>query len=260
MGEEFYQAVVIGIFISAAITFTALFFLSAPYGRHGRKGCGLVLDPRWAWLIMESPSFLIMAAMAIFGHRISGAEAIGVRGFPLFFFGLWELHYGYRCFMYPFRIRRTEKNPFPVVLMAMAVFYNSANAYVNGFWLFASGRHYESSWISDPRFAAGIVLFFTGALTHLKSDAILRGLRRPGENGYKIPFDGLFRYVSSPNYLGEIVEWYGFAIATWSLAGLSFAVFTTANLLPRALSNHRWYHETFPEYPKDRKALIPFLL
>jgi hypothetical protein len=49
-------------------------------------------------------------------------------------------------------------------------------------------------------------------------------------------------------------------VATWSVAGLSFAVFTAANLIPRAVSNHRWYLQTFSDYPKDRKAVIPFLL
>jgi 3-oxo-5-alpha-steroid 4-dehydrogenase 1 len=49
-------------------------------------------------------------------------------------------------------------------------------------------------------------------------------------------------------------------MATWSLAGLSFALWTFANLVPRALSNHRWYKEQFPDYPKNRKAILPFLL
>ena len=39
--------------------------------------------------------------------------------------------------------------------------------------------------------------------------------------------------------------------------GLAFCVFTAANLIPRALSNHRWYRENFPDYPANRRALIP---
>ena len=42
--------------------------------------------------------------------------------------------------------------------------------------------------------------------------------------------------------------------------GLAFALYTFANLAPRALSHHRWYRERFPEYPADRKAILPFLL
>jgi len=40
-------------------------------------------------------------------------------------------------------------------------------------------------------------------------------------------------------------------------AGLAFAVWTIANLAPRARSNHKWYRETFPDYPENRKALLP---
>ena len=62
------------------------------------------------------------------------------------------------------------------------------------------------------------------------------------------------------HYLGEIIEWTGWAIATWSPAGLAFALYTFANLAPRAITHHRWYRERFPDYPRDRKALLPFLL
>jgi 3-oxo-5-alpha-steroid 4-dehydrogenase 1 len=48
-------------------------------------------------------------------------------------------------------------------------------------------------------------------------------------------------------------------LATWSLAGLAFALYTAANVGPRAFANHRWYRERFPDYPKHRKALFPFL-
>ncbi|CAA0836315.1 Steroid 5-alpha-reductase DET2 [Striga hermonthica] len=67
-------------------------------------------------------------------------------------------------------------------------------------------------------------------------------------------------WVSCPNYLGEIVEWLGWAVMTWSWAGLGFFVYTCANLVPRAEQNHRWYLEKFGEdYPSNRKAVIPFV-
>ena len=91
----------------------------------------------------------------------------------------------------------------------------------------------------------------------MHSDNILLSLRKQGRTGYAIPDCGAFRYVSCPNYLGEILEWTGWAIATWSLGGLAFCVFTIANLVPRAFSNHRWYRDQFPDYPPGRRALIP---
>jgi protein-S-isoprenylcysteine O-methyltransferase Ste14 len=119
---------------------------------------------------------------------------------------------------------------------------------------------YDSSWFLDPRFIAGTALFFTGLWIHIRSDNILRSLRPPGESGYKVPVGGLYRYVSAPNYFGEIVQWFGWALATWSPAGLAFAAFTVANLLPRGIAHHRWYKEYFPDYPEDRKAVIPLVL
>ena len=68
-----------------------------------------------------------------------------------------------------------------------------------------------------------------------------------------------YRWVSSPNYLGEIIQWAGWALATWSAAGLAFFALTIANLAPRARSNQRWYRSEFPDDPADRRALIPYL-
>ena len=65
--------------------------------------------------------------------------------------------------------------------------------------------------------------------------------------------------VASPNYLGEIIEWAGFALMTWSPAALAFAFYTVANLAPRASANLGWYRGTFSDYPPDRKALIPYV-
>jgi steroid 5-alpha reductase family enzyme len=88
---------------------------------------------------------------------------------------------------------------------------------------------------------------------------LLLRLRKPGETGYKIPKSGLFRWVSCPNHFGEIVEWSGFALICWNLPALSFAIWTAANLIPRAVSHHNWYREKFEDYPLRRKAVLPFL-
>jgi len=66
--------------------------------------------------------------------------------------------------------------------------------------------------------------------------------------------------VSSPNYLGEIIEWTGFSILCWNLPALVFLVFTVSNLFPRAFSHHKWYLKTFADYPNNRKVIIPFVL
>ncbi|MCA9611606.1 MAG: DUF1295 domain-containing protein, partial [Myxococcales bacterium] len=97
------------------------------------------------------------------------------------------------------------------------------------------------------------------AINH-HADHVLRNLRKPGETGYKIPHGGLYRFISCPNYFGEIVEWFGFALAAWTFPGLVFAFFTFANLFPRALDHHKWYRGKFDDYPKSRRAIVPFVL
>jgi hypothetical protein len=246
-----YRFLLIGIYAVSAITLVALLFWSAPYGRHKRAGWGPTLRARTAWVVMESPAVAVIAITAL------GSGPL--RLVPLVCLVLWEMHYVYRTLVYPALMRSSPRNV-PLVLAIVAMAYNAANGYVNGWRLFRLEPRYDPDWLHDPRFLAGVVVFLVGFFTHVWSDALLRGLRRPGEDVYRVPTRGLFRFVSSPNYLGEMVQWFGWALATWSLAGLSFAVFTTANLLPRALSNHAWYRRIFADYPDRRKAVIPLIL
>ena len=177
----------------------------------------------------------------------------------LFLLGIWQIHYLNRAFIFPFRIRSTPTRQMPLVIPLLGIVFNTLNAYTNALWIGSLGI-YTMDWIIDPRFLLGIALFFGGWIGNLHSDAILRNLRRKNKIGYKIPNGNLFRWVSSPNYLCEIIEWAGWAIATWSTAGLAFSIFTTANLVPRAISHHNWYRKNFKTYPTKRKAIIPYLL
>lgn len=236
-------------FVLAGLTAAGLRFIVAPYGRHTRSGWGPTISARAGWVIMESPASLLFLAFYLTGdHR---AELV-----PLVFLGLWQLHYAQRAFVYPFLMR--AGNRMPIAITAMAIAFNTLNAYVNAVWISQIGR-YAPDWLTDPRFLTGVTLFFSGMLLNHHSDHVLRNLRSPGETAYKIPRGGAYRWVSSPNYLGEIVEWLGWALATWSLAGLAFAAYTMANLVPRALANHQWYRERFPDYPAERHALIPYV-
>jgi len=246
-----HTVVVYILFGLAAVTAVALLFVVAPYGRHQRTGWGPTLTSRLGWVIMECPASIGFAAIFAFGAHRSDAV-------PLVLLGLWQLHYLQRTFVYPLRIREGRKR-IPLLIVTLGFSFNGLNAWVNAVWVADLGT-YSNSWFSDPRFVAGAALFFAGMSLNLHSDAILRRLRAPGEDGYAIPFGGGFRWVSCPNYLGEILEWSGWALATWSLAGLAFAVYTLANLAPRALANHRWYRDRFRDYPVGRRALFPFLL
>ena len=251
-GETFYDLLLAGVFVAAAATAVSLMFRTAPYGRHNEKGTGPQLGTRIGWVYMESPSVFAFAYFFLTGANASQTV-------PFLLFLLWQSHYMQRTLMYPFLMRVKERDSIPFAIATSGFVFNMANSYLNAKWIgtFAS---YSTDWLRDPRFIVGVLVFAAGYYINRRSDKILRNLRKPGETAYKIPYGGMFRFVSCPNHFGEIVEWCGWALATWSMAGLSLAAWTLCNLAPRAVTHHRWYQEKFPDYPSERKALIPFVL
>lgn len=233
----------------AAVTFAALMRITAPYGRHVRTGWGPTVPNRVGWIVMEAPAVLVFATVFALGDGAS-------QWVPLAFLGFWQLHYVHRTFVFPFRTRSNKR--MPILIAGTAIAFNTLNAGINAWWVSHLGN-YSMAWFADARFVAGALVFLAGFAVNLHSDHILLHLRAPGETGYKIPHGGMFRFVSCPNYLGEMMEWVGWAIMTWSLPGLAFALYTAANLIPRALQNHRWYREQFPDYPR-RRAVLPGIL
>ena len=236
--------------IVGVAVFILLFFVSAPYGQHIRKGWGPNLNNKLGWVIMEIPTIAIFLILYIIGERKTSISSI-------LFLAIWMVHYGQRTFIFPLLIR--GKEPMPVSIITFGFIFNGFNTYLQARWIYTLSAPYSNEWVLSPFFMIGLSIFVVGLIINLHSDSIIRELRKPGEIDYKIPYGGMFRWVSSPSYLGEITEWAGWAILTWSFPGLVFVFWTFANLAPRALSHHNWYLETFPDYPKNRKALIPFV-
>lgn len=246
-----HAAISWGIMGLAVLTALALGFITAPYGRYQRSGWGPTIPSRAAWVVMEMPSSVGFFVIYLGGDR--RAELV-----PVLLLCVWLTHYVHRTFIYPFLIRESGKR-MPVLVVALGLAFNCANAWINARWISHLGP-YDTTWLRDPRLTAGILAFGAGLALNLHSDAVLRRLREPGETGYAVPHGGGYRLVSCPNYLGEIIEWSGWALATWSLAGAAFALYTIANLAPRAVAYHRWYRESFSDYPPARRALLPFIL
>jgi len=234
-------------FVLCPVVFFCLLWVTAPYGRHYQPGWGPRLPNRSAWLLMELPALFVISFLVLASPAITSPQA----WVPLMF---WMFHYSYRSFVFPALMRPSEST-FPVLLVLFAIGFNTLNGYNNALALVRNGL--IDAPLLTPNFVIGAALFVTGFLLHFHSDHIIRNLRKPGETGYRIPYGGMFRWVSSPSYLGEIIQWTGWAVMTWSLAGLAFALFTCCNLAPRAVSNHRWYHQQFSHYPPNRKVLVP---
>ena len=233
------------VLLAAALVFPALLFIPAPYGRHARRGFGPMIPARLGWVVMEA------VALVAFAWAFRAQNPFLDQPSVWFLAGLWVVHYLQRTFVFPLLMKAQGKKQ-PLLTVALAVVFNSLNGWGNGAALAPRSV--------DVKGGLGVTLFLVGFAINLHSDAVLRGLRKPGETGYAIPQGGLYRWVSCPNYLGELIEWCGFALAAWTLPALAFAVFTFANLFPRALTHHRWYREKFPEYPAERRAILPFVI
>ena len=250
--STFYHWLVIAWIALAAVTFVALFFVTAPYGRFTRGGWGPRMSARWGWVLMETPA--LVTFVVIWGTSDRRSNPVGL---VLLLF--WAAHYVHRALFYPFRLHTSRPSiTMSVVLMGAA--FNVGNGYLNARFLYALGPELPMSWFSDPRFVVGALLFWSGYALNQHSDRVLIGLRRNGQTGYQIPYGGGYRFVSCPNYLGEMVEWGGWALACWNPGALAFFLWTVANLAPRAIKTHRWYRENFPDYPRRRRALLPFLV
>ena len=211
-----------------------------------------MIPNRLGWFLMELVSLVVFAGLFLAGPNEKTA--------PMWvFFVLWTAHYVNRSLIFPWRTR-TQGKSMPVAIAGSAAAFNIVNAGLNGSYFGWFGEAYPVTWLSDPRFIVGLVIFIAGAAINLWSDNTLIGLRSGGKTGYTVPRGGLFEWISCPNHFGEIVQWSGFALMCWNLPALSFAVWTAANLIPRAVSHHAWYRRTFPDYPAARRAVIPALL
>jgi len=218
----------------------------APYGKHSTKKWGKSIDNKTGWILMELPALLTCPLI-----YFTITEEINLN---VVFIVLWIIHYFNRTVIYPLRIK-TKGKKIPIAIVASAFFFNMVNGILNGYFL--TLLQFES--ISELYLILGLIIFIIGFYINISSDNLLIKLRT-NQKGYVIPNGKLFNYVSCPNFFGEIIEWLGFAIMTLNPGSLSFLIWTICNLIPRSKAHHKWYIENFENYPKKRKAVIPYLL
>lgn len=237
----------------AVVVFVALFYVRAGYGMFRSSAWGLSIDNRWGWVLMEAPVFFVLLALW-WGSEVRFHPA------PLIFFLLFELHYFQRSFIFPCLLKGNSRMPLSIV--GLGVLFNVLNGVMQGEWLFylAPEELYSEAWLSTPSFGLGLLVFVAGMGINLHSDGVIRHLRKPGDTRHYLPQQGMYRYVTSANYFGELLEWTGFAVLTASPAAWVFVLWTFANLAPRAHTIRNRYRSEFGrEAVGHRKRLIPFI-
>ncbi|RWS23674.1 polyprenol reductase-like protein [Leptotrombidium deliense] len=113
----------------------------------------------------------------------------------------------------------------------------------------------------------GLCLFVWSSSLQYESHTILAKLRKDNKGRvvtyrHSIPKGGWFNLISCPHYFAEILIYmslcvvFGGRSVTWWMV----CCFVLTNQVIVGLFNHHWYLQTFKDYPKQRKAVIPFLL
>ena len=261
---EFFNDLLFIMSLVGFVVFVSLYFVDAGYGKMRSDKWGPSMNNKVGWLLMECPVFFVVLYEYFKSLNMYGGLTQHVPYWV--FFLIFEFHYFQRSFVFPFLLKGKSKMPFAI--MILSVVWNLINGYIQGYFLFHIAptdpyysHLYTSEWLTDPRFIVGTVIFITGWIINIHSDHVIRHLRKPGDTNHYLPKKGLYKYVTSANYFGEITEWFGFAILTWSFAGLVFFWFSCCNLVPRANSIYNKYAEEFPDEfdRKKLKRIIPFI-
>lgn len=258
-GDWIYDTwLLIGFLFAAFVLIAARYGTAAYGGRFGVPGRGFKMGSKAGWVTMEVPALLFFPLFFFMGQNADQAV-------PLFFLAIWTLHYTNRALVTPLLMRpRSEQGTFDLSVVLLGWLTLILHSYLNATYFTTHGDYYQLTWFSDPRFVLGLIIYAGGLSLNIISDATLRNLRSKNpaadEARYKVPYGGGFKWVSCPQYLGEIIAFTGFAIMVWHLGALFVLAVTLANLIPRALHTHQWFQKNFADYPAERKAIIPFLL
>lgn len=240
----------IGIATAANLYFSRSMPLSSKFLTTERYLLGDI-NKRAGWIIMETPVLISV----IYFYCVSATEINA----SIVMVGVFIVHYFHRAIIYPYRIKVAGKR-MPVTTVLSSMIFYIINGYLIGYY-FGGLKAYTWEWLQDPRFIIGMLVFIVGFYINITSDNILIKLRNPGETGYKIPHGGFYKFISCPNYFGEILEWIGFAIMSWCLPAFIYMLWVALPLVAQAVQAHSWYRDTFKaDYPQARKAVIPYIL
>ena len=247
-----YHHVLWAMAFMGLFVFVTLYFVDAGYGKFRSKKWGYCVNNKLGWVLMECPALIPIAYTIV---------ALAPSHLTILFMSLYALHYVYRSFIFPALLKGKSKMPLAITAMGATFNFTNSTLLCASVVAFPKESYTDiCSYAGNWNFWVGLVLFFTGMYTHMKADHTIRNLRKPGDTNHYLPKGGLFDYVTSANYFGELLEWTGFAIILNNPAAWLFVWWTAANLVPRAHSINKKYRAEFGnEQVGNRKRVIPFI-
>lgn len=175
----------------------------------------------------------------------------------------WTVHYVKRI-LETFFVHRFSKGTMPI----RNLFKNCSYYWAFAFFISYYVNHplYTPASFGKLQMYFGLIGFILSEIGNFSIHIALRNLRPPGSRERKIPrptsnpFTCLFDFLSCPNYFYEVLSWVFFSIMTQCLAALLFTLAGFYQMAVWALQKHKNYKKDFPDYPRQRKAIVPFLL
>ncbi len=168
------------------------------------------------------------------------------------FFSFWIIHFTVKIV---FNLINPSHHETQIANTKMLSAIVSINALINGYCLGWLWPAYAVSWMQNMAFISGSLILGLGFLIQITANIRMT----PKKNETDALDSGLHKIVFCPGYLGEILQWGGFAMITWNSSAAAAFCWMLATLLAQATSQKHKYLLQFPELPATRKALIPFI-
>lgn len=175
----------------------------------------------------------------------------------------WTIHYVKRLLETLF-VHRFSHGTMPIANL----FKNCSYYWLFGLYIGYYVNHplYTPPALGPLQVYGGLAAFLFAELGNLSIHIALRNLRPPGTKERRIPvptgnpFTMLFDLVSCPNYTYEVMAWASFTFMTQCLPAGLFTLAGLYQMTVWALGKHRQYKAEFPNYPRQRKAILPFVI
>lgn len=229
---------------------------NAGYSKFANPSKKFKVPSRPGMVILYSPAFVVSLAYLSFAPKLGG------NGREKATAGLLALHFGKRVLecLFLHKYSGTMDVDFLVPI---------TTAYALTVVLFAHQQRQIASYLhplSDRFYKFGVALAICGQLGNLWHHHHLATLRKKSAHSsndeckkYVIPSGGLFPFVTMPHYFCEILAWLGLACVTQQFNAFMSVANMVSYLGGRSVATTRWYRSKFPDYPADRKHLIPLL-